>query len=67
MLGAEKDRLIPVDGEVFNMVVKGWYGILIGKTRKRNKKKDTKDKSCVLYIKLSLRMRSEIYNVKAYF
>lgn len=22
-----------IDGEVFNMVLKGWYGILIGKTR----------------------------------
>lgn len=31
------------------MVVKGWYGILIGKTR--NKKEDTKDKEilCLLY------------------
>lgn len=51
MLGAEKDRLVPVDGKVFNMVVKGWSGLLLGKIKKRDKKKDTKDKEflCPLY------------------
>lgn len=31
------------DKEVLNMVIVGWHGISIGKSKRRNRKKDAKD------------------------
>lgn len=53
--GTEKDRLISVveerviDGKVFNIVLTGWYGILIGKARRETKIKILKIQKEILY------------------